>query len=495
MCLSADVTPLHLSAAVTDCHLDVQEISSSATPHSRHLYHHQGSLGSKDSQHSTQPFVSSLGREREDRGEEIAAAAAPQQKISSSGVIGKCQDNAPRHDEGFLAGGSNEKREDADQEVAVQCPDPHSSARWIKSRVSSQDTSPSGDGEGKGSGRGLPSGSGTKTRVASPRNPRVSAAEAGMAGARATTNAQGQSLTTSLNTSQTCEYSPVVTRVLGGGGEGGGKSSRSTVMSDAETTAFSASSYVTGTGGMHTPGARAHSTSSTTAGTGSAPATGGGNASRVSGVGGVGGHSKFPHLPSGIKESDRGVFSWTMTANRAGPPPPPPPPPPPSSSSPGSVFSASGSGTRGVEPEISPTSAPSFASLGGGGGGEGERGGLKDLQQPETILTAARLLASPMVGGLHSTGSITTTLLPTKPLILIIITGGTICMDYGGEQSSMRPRRLAQRLETLPELKDPNLPLFDVLEWDTLVDSSEVGLPHWKLLAQQIFTFYGDYDG
>ncbi|EPR59917.1 putative L-asparaginase [Toxoplasma gondii GAB2-2007-GAL-DOM2] len=108
-----------------------------------------------------------------------------------------------------------------------------------------------------------------------------------------------------------------------------------------------------------------------------------------------------------------------------------------------------------------------------------------------SVATAATLLSSSSPG----TSGVTTTLLPQKPLILIIITGGTICMDYGGELSSMRPTRLAQRLQDLPEMRDPNLPYFDVLEWDTLVDSSEIGLPQWRLLAQQIHNFYGDYDG
>ncbi|CBZ51045.1 putative asparaginase [Neospora caninum Liverpool] len=108
-----------------------------------------------------------------------------------------------------------------------------------------------------------------------------------------------------------------------------------------------------------------------------------------------------------------------------------------------------------------------------------------------SVATAATLLSSSPL----ATSGVTTTLLPKKPLILIIITGGTICMDYGGELSSMRPTRLAQRLQDLPEMHDPNLPYFDVLEWDTLVDSSEMALSQWQLLARQILNFYGNYDG
>ncbi|CAI9149038.1 unnamed protein product, partial [Rangifer tarandus platyrhynchus] len=83
----------------------------------------------------------------------------------------------------------------------------------------------------------------------------------------------------------------------------------------------------------------------------------------------------------------------------------------------------------------------------------------------------------------------------TKPHILIIITGGTICMDYGGELSSLRPQRLAQRLQQLPELRDSSLPNFDVLEWETLVDSSDISVAHWQRLATQIQQFYDPYDG
>ncbi|KAL8436513.1 hypothetical protein ACSSS7_001676 [Eimeria intestinalis] len=84
---------------------------------------------------------------------------------------------------------------------------------------------------------------------------------------------------------------------------------------------------------------------------------------------------------------------------------------------------------------------------------------------------------------------------PTKPHVLAIILGGTICMDYAYKNTCLRPARLAKKLTRCPELEDESLPHFDVLEWDTLVDSSEIGKEQYCLLARQIEAYYNCYEG
>ncbi|KAL8273554.1 hypothetical protein Esti_002620 [Eimeria stiedai] len=84
---------------------------------------------------------------------------------------------------------------------------------------------------------------------------------------------------------------------------------------------------------------------------------------------------------------------------------------------------------------------------------------------------------------------------PSKPHVLAIILGGTICMDYAYKNTCLRPARLAKKLMRCPELEDESLPHFDVLEWGALVDSSEIGKEQYCLLARQIEAYYDSYDG
>lgn len=84
---------------------------------------------------------------------------------------------------------------------------------------------------------------------------------------------------------------------------------------------------------------------------------------------------------------------------------------------------------------------------------------------------------------------------PSTSHVLIIILGGTICMDYAYRNTCLRPQRLAKKLVHSAELKEESLPQFDVLEWDSLVDSSDIGEAQYCNLARQIEKYYNDYDG
>lgn len=84
---------------------------------------------------------------------------------------------------------------------------------------------------------------------------------------------------------------------------------------------------------------------------------------------------------------------------------------------------------------------------------------------------------------------------PMKPKVLVIVTGGTICMTHEGVSASLRPASLAERLRELISNDVESLPMCDILEWDHLIDSSDVTLPHWVHMATDIERNYGLYDG
>lgn len=73
-----------------------------------------------------------------------------------------------------------------------------------------------------------------------------------------------------------------------------------------------------------------------------------------------------------------------------------------------------------------------------------------------------------------------------KRTVLVIVTGGTICMTRGGVSDSLRPAPLAQRLRQMSDLSDTFLPHFDLLEWPDLIDSSDINLEHWVQMVTDI---------
>jgi L-asparaginase len=54
---------------------------------------------------------------------------------------------------------------------------------------------------------------------------------------------------------------------------------------------------------------------------------------------------------------------------------------------------------------------------------------------------------------------------------------------------------LEHMLRTVPEFLHPDVPSYDVLEWATLLDSSDFSPQCWVTLAEQIDRHYYDYDG
>ena len=84
--------------------------------------------------------------------------------------------------------------------------------------------------------------------------------------------------------------------------------------------------------------------------------------------------------------------------------------------------------------------------------------------------------------------------------MLIIYTGGTIGMKPAEDDVSgsvLRPASgyIERMLQTVPDFHHPDVPTYDVLEWDTPLDSSDFSPDNWVALADQIHRHYYEYDG
>jgi L-asparaginase len=79
--------------------------------------------------------------------------------------------------------------------------------------------------------------------------------------------------------------------------------------------------------------------------------------------------------------------------------------------------------------------------------------------------------------------------------VLLIYTGGTMGMTM--QNGTLAPLKgyLPQRVTEMPEMHDDSMPELDVLEYDPLIDSSNVGPSDWAMLASQVRDHYYDYDG
>jgi len=83
-----------------------------------------------------------------------------------------------------------------------------------------------------------------------------------------------------------------------------------------------------------------------------------------------------------------------------------------------------------------------------------------------------------------------------KKKILIIFTGGTIGMDKDAE-GVLKPSKgfLQRTMANFVEMQHPDVPAYDILEWETPLDSSDFSPECWSALAAQIYENYYKYDG
>ncbi|KAF4673842.1 hypothetical protein FOL46_006395 [Perkinsus olseni] len=80
--------------------------------------------------------------------------------------------------------------------------------------------------------------------------------------------------------------------------------------------------------------------------------------------------------------------------------------------------------------------------------------------------------------------------------VLVIYTGGTVGMQPGPD-GALRPVKgfLNKKISGLEELKKTGMPSLTVIEFDELIDSSDVTPNCWKKMAKAIEDNYYDYDG
>jgi L-asparaginase len=79
--------------------------------------------------------------------------------------------------------------------------------------------------------------------------------------------------------------------------------------------------------------------------------------------------------------------------------------------------------------------------------------------------------------------------------IYIAYTGGTIGMQTSDKGFVPVAGYLTKTLENLPEFHRPEMPLFTVHEYDTLIDSSDMVPADWQTIAKDIQDNYAAYDG
>jgi L-asparaginase len=81
-----------------------------------------------------------------------------------------------------------------------------------------------------------------------------------------------------------------------------------------------------------------------------------------------------------------------------------------------------------------------------------------------------------------------------KPRIYVAYTGGTIGMRKTTRGYVPESGHLQRLLAEIPRFHDPGVPEFEIVEFDPLLDSSNMDPGHWLAIADQIRRNYADYD-
>lgn len=79
--------------------------------------------------------------------------------------------------------------------------------------------------------------------------------------------------------------------------------------------------------------------------------------------------------------------------------------------------------------------------------------------------------------------------------ILIINTGGTISCTQSPHGFEPKRGFVPEQLSLMPELRAENIPAYRVLEFDPLIDSSNITIEDWNNVAKTIAEQYDYYDG
>ena len=79
--------------------------------------------------------------------------------------------------------------------------------------------------------------------------------------------------------------------------------------------------------------------------------------------------------------------------------------------------------------------------------------------------------------------------------VCILYTGGTIGMVPTEFGYAPRKDYFSSLLNEIHQMKNPALPKWDVVEFDPLLDSSNIALEEWNAIGRAIESRYDDYDG
>ena len=82
-----------------------------------------------------------------------------------------------------------------------------------------------------------------------------------------------------------------------------------------------------------------------------------------------------------------------------------------------------------------------------------------------------------------------------KKKIYIAYTGGTIGMQRSQQGYVPQPGFMADCLAGMPEFHRPEMPDYEIHEYEPLIDSSDMTPADWQRIAEDIRDHYDDYDG
>lgn len=82
-----------------------------------------------------------------------------------------------------------------------------------------------------------------------------------------------------------------------------------------------------------------------------------------------------------------------------------------------------------------------------------------------------------------------------KKKVCVIYTGGTIGMSRTGNGFAPVPGTLEKELAGIKDLTSPDMPDIDLIEFDPILDSSNITYEQWNQIADTIGSNYDGYDG
>ncbi|MBQ7703623.1 MAG: type I asparaginase [Firmicutes bacterium] len=79
--------------------------------------------------------------------------------------------------------------------------------------------------------------------------------------------------------------------------------------------------------------------------------------------------------------------------------------------------------------------------------------------------------------------------------VCVIYTGGTIGMVPTENGYAPEPGYFEGLLNEIPQLRYPDMPYWKFVEFDPLLDSSDMSVEHWNMIGRAIAERYDDFDG